>query len=475
MRPLSPVVWSEGMHLAPHHFQVHGRYLEECQHFALSALFPHGYGLAGLELDEEALRNGTVSVVHARGIMPDGLTFHFPHEPPPDPLHVRELFSPTAQSHRVLLAIPPYRPASANCAVEENGGAPDVRFTASPEEVADSVTGQEERVVSLARKNFRLLLEPEEGGDPSDGDVGDGEPADPAGGDVHGGLVTLPVARVRRDGAGNFVYDPEFVPPSLQVAASRGLMDALARLVDVLEARSRSLAAERGGEGHGSPGEVVRFWFTHAVNSHLPVLRQHLADGSAHPERLFADLSGLAGALATFSLAGDAAALPLYEHEAPGDAFRDLERAIRSHLDTVVASNVRTLPVEPRGDGHFHTIPVQDPRAVGTGAHWFLGVRSTLSRDELVSRVPRLVKLCSDKHIDRLVREAYPGLDLEHVTSPPAGLSPRPGYEYFRIGRTDPCWRSIVDTKAAGLYVPESVPEAELELVVILEDEPSTG
>src|SRR5690606_23505723 len=109
MRLLSRVVWSEGMHLAQHHFQTQGRYFEDLTAFTLSSLFYRAYGFAGLELDAEALLNGTVAVTHARGVMPDGTPFHFPDEPAPAPLDVRERFSPTADAHRVLLAIPEYR------------------------------------------------------------------------------------------------------------------------------------------------------------------------------------------------------------------------------------------------------------------------------------------------------------------------------------------------------------------------------
>ena len=71
MRLLSHVVWSEGMHLAQHHFQTQGRYFEDLAAFTLSSLFYRGYGFAGLELDAEALLNGTVSISHARGVMPE--------------------------------------------------------------------------------------------------------------------------------------------------------------------------------------------------------------------------------------------------------------------------------------------------------------------------------------------------------------------------------------------------------------------
>ena len=39
MKQLSKVVWSEGMHLAPHHFQLQSRYFEDSIRFALASLF----------------------------------------------------------------------------------------------------------------------------------------------------------------------------------------------------------------------------------------------------------------------------------------------------------------------------------------------------------------------------------------------------------------------------------------------------
>lgn len=472
MKLLSSVVWSEGMHLAPHHFQTQGRYFEDLQSFTLSSLFFGAYGLAGLELDAEALRNGTVTLVHARGVMPDGLPFHFPHDPPPEPLQVGDLFSPTAQSHRVLLAIPPYRSTGANCAPEANGRPGDLRFLSSRQPVRDLVTGQDEQPVPLARKNFRLMLDVDAERDAEGEEEGQREDGSAA---PHGdGLVTLPLARVRRDGAGNFIYDPEFVPPVLRVGASRALMELLTRLVEMLESRSRSLAAERTGgmdpsQDHG-PRELLRYWFSHAVNSGLPVLRHHLTTRGTHPERVFADLSTLAGALTTFSLSADASALPLYDHDDPGEGFRALEREMRECLETVIPTNVVRLPVK-MGEGYFHTASIEDRRVLGKNAHWFLGLRSSARRDEVIGGVPRLVKICSAKHIERLVREAYPGLDLDHAPSLPSGVSPRPGTEYFRVGRTEPCWRSIVDTGEAGIYVPASVPDPEIEVVVLLENQ----
>src|SRR2546430_722501 len=196
MKPFTRVVWQEGMHLAQHHFQLQSRYFEESVGFALAQLFFRPYGLAGCDLDAEALRNGTVSVIHARGVFADGLAFHIPEaDPPPPPRAIRELFSPTQDRHVVLLAIPPYRPGRANCALELEASDGNLRYVAEERLVADETTGQDEKAVRFGRKNFHVLLDSE----------------------LREDMVALPLARVRRDGAGHFRYDLEFIPPVLEI------------------------------------------------------------------------------------------------------------------------------------------------------------------------------------------------------------------------------------------------------------------
>src|SRR5690606_22791663 len=123
------------------------------------------YGLLACELDAEALVNGTVALTHARGVMPDGLPSQFPDDPAPEPLAIAGLFSPTRDSHRVLLATPPHRPGRANCALEPGADDGDARFLTRTASVADEVTGADEKPVTVARKNFRLLLEDQDAGD----------------------------------------------------------------------------------------------------------------------------------------------------------------------------------------------------------------------------------------------------------------------------------------------------------------------
>jgi type VI secretion system protein ImpJ len=455
MMLLSRIVWSEGMHLAQHHFQTQSRYFEDLVAFTLSSLFYRCYGFAGLELDAEALLNGTVSVSHARGVMPDGTPFHFPDDPPPPPLDVRELFSPTHDAHRVLLALPAYRADRGNTRLDSVDGGADPRYIATTQLLPDETTGQSERPVALARKNFRLQL--------------DTAPAE--------GLVTLPIARIRRDGAGHYIYDPEYIPPCLEIGASRRLVELLTRLVEVLEAKADVMAEERrrtGDPAEYAAREVAGFWLSHAVHAAVGPLRHMAHSRAAHPEALYTELVRLAGSLCTFALDGDARALPLYDHDAPDACFGALDRHIRRHLEVVLPTNCVSIALQPAEPGFWHGA-LPDPRVFGR-AHWYLGVRSSAAHGAVIANVPRLVKICSAEHITKLVQRAYPGLTLEHVPAPPSEISPRIGASYFRIDANppagsagEPCWRLIVESTKVGVYVPAAIAEVQLELSIVVE------
>src|SRR6516165_4856945 len=141
MKLLSKVVWQEGMYLGPHHFQAQARYFEDSIHFGISSLWFEPYGFVGYKLSEDALRNGTVSLIHARGIFPDGLPFHMPESDHlPQPLSIADLFPPTSEHLTILLAVTPYESGGANCSLNGGGAAENARYTAETYSLQDENT-----------------------------------------------------------------------------------------------------------------------------------------------------------------------------------------------------------------------------------------------------------------------------------------------------------------------------------------------
>jgi type VI secretion system protein ImpJ len=86
----------------------------------------------------------------------------------------------------------------------------------------------------------------------------------------------------------------------------------------------------------------------------------------------------------------------------------------------------------------------------------------------VAARVPALVKACATRYVLELVRRAYPGMRVDHLPAPPSGLAPRPGVTYFELTREGPCGQGLLDTKDFGVYVPDGLPDAALELAVLI-------
>jgi type VI secretion system protein ImpJ len=314
--------------------------------------------------------------------------------------------------------------------------------------VADELTGQDAKAIRFAVKNLMLLVE---------GEIGERQ--------------AMPVARIRRDSAGHYMQDEKFIPPSLSLQASPYLMGILHRLVEAMEEKARTMArpkdlASASMSGFSIEG-ISNAWFLHSVNSALGPLRHMMLAKNAHPEELYSELARLGGALCTFGLESHPARLPLYDHEHPTECFAALDHHIRTHLELVVPSNCVRIELSA-GAPHFWSGAVADARTL-VHSQWILGIRCAIGESEVISGVPRLVKVCSQEFVPKLVARALPGMTLRHLPVAPPAVNARVDFQYFGIDKAGPCWEHIMQSKRVGVYVPGELPGPDLELMVILE------
>jgi type VI secretion system protein ImpJ len=447
MKFLSRVVWSEGMHLGPHHFQTQSRYFEDTLWFLNSNLRLEPWGFLHYSIDTEAIRNGLAVLSFASGILPDGLIFDLPEcDAVPEPAHLKNLFSSTDSEILLHLAIPARQDQGLDC--DQAGGA-STRYSAIQHTLRDDALGQGESSVSLARKNLVLLSQAQ----------------------LTSGMVSFPLARVLRDGQGGFVSDPEFIPPCLRIGASESLVLILHRLVQAIDEKIISTRSLRLGSGRFELGtsalDVANYWFLHALCSALPSLRHHLLDRRSHPEEVYRDLARLAGALSTFSMESARDEIPPYRHRDLASTFRELDTLIRKYLEIVAPSNTVTLQFRKAGPYVF-AAEVKDERCLRR-ARWILGIRSPVSDSVLLRQAPRLIKVCSAEGVGKLVQRALPGLELMHLPVPPSALYAQADMHYFSVSQSGACWQHILQTKQVGVYLPGDLGDASFDLTVITE------
>ena len=445
---MSRVVWSEGMYIGPHHFQAQSRYFEDSAQFVVASIRRDYYGFLGCEVDAEALRNGTLAVVHARGIFDDGLLFKMPEaDPLPPPRPIADIFPADRDRLTVYLSISARKPSGINCALTE-AAANGVRFTAQTETVRDEVNGLDEKPLRFGRKNITLVLENE----------------------IKPEAITLPIARIQRSGAGRFIFDPTFIPPILDITASARLMTVAQRMIEILEDKSSSLTRSRsansGKTGYAS-GEIASFWFLHAVNSGLSPLRHIFYSAHGHPEELYLEMARLAGALCTFTLEHHPRSIPPYDHLQPDKCFDDLDKLIRKLLEIVLPTNCIPIPLVYDKE-YLHYGTVTDPRCLGR-CSWVFAIRSNIGASELMKETPERIKICSEEFVKKLVARALPGLTLTHMPVPPRAITGSPETQYFLVNKQGPCWDHIVATRRVGVYVPEYFISPDIELLIVLD------
>jgi type VI secretion system protein ImpJ len=451
MASLHPVLWTKGTLLTPQHLQAHDRYLDELLRLQLGALTFCPWGLTHLEFDREALAGGALVVRAVGGRFPDGLLFDVPGaDPAPPPRALDEAWQQDQRVMLVSLAIPEYRPGARNIAAREalgTGAAATARWRAEEHVTRDETTGLAERPIQVARPNLRLLLE----------------------GESIEGYVTLPVARLLRASTGEVSLDPSFVAPLLDTAASDALTGIARRVVDRATAKASALSGTRRQRNQGladfSITDVGSFWLLYTLNTHLPVLR-HLAEvRRGHPSDLWEALVSLAGALTTF--APSSRPLPAYDHARLGDCFAALEARLLDLLETAVPETAVALPLRPVSPS-IQAVAIDQERWLAA-PQWYLAVSAPLRQAELLSRALTGFKVASADVVDTLIRQALAGLELAHVAQPPAGVPVKLDFLYFAVRRAGPAWDAVVRARNLAVYVPAEIPDARLELVIVLQ------
>jgi type VI secretion system protein ImpJ len=447
MKRLQPVVWSKGTFLSPQHLQSQDRFIESALQFRLGALNFRPWGFSELRINQQELAAGNFAIYSARGILPDGLPFDIPDSDPPPPLRpLAPYLEAEKESLDVFLALPHYQERGLNVAVSQRNT--DTRYRAEVMTVRDENTGMSEKLIQVARKNFRLLME----------------------GESREGTSALQIANVKRTSTDSFQVEPRFVPPVLDIAASDYLLSILRRLVEILAAKSSILGGMRRQKNQSladfTSSDIANFWLLYTVNSYFPLLNHLFETKKGHPEGLFSVMTSMAGALTAFSIKLQPRDLPAYDHEDLGRCFTDLDEKLRELLETTVPTNVVSLPLKLVQPSVYATALADDKYLVKT--RMYLAISAETKEAELIKKVPSLVKVCSATHIDTLIRQALPGIQLTHSAKPPGAIPVKVNYQYFSLNQAGAAWEAVNRARNFAAYVPADFPNPQLELIILL-------
>jgi type VI secretion system protein ImpJ len=306
----------------------------------------------------------------------------------------------------------------------------------------------DEKAIQVAKKSFRLLFQ--------------GENLD--------GFVTMRIAQIGRSPAGAYIVSPKYIPPLVDISASDYLMMLTRREIEVLTAKSASLAVPRRQKGREvadfTTSEVANFWLLHTVNTYLPELTHIWQVRRGHPDVLYRAMLRLAGALSTFSLEASARDFPEYRHDNLSVCFEALDLRIRDMLETILPSKCVAIPLQLT-DKLVWSGRIADERHLHD-SQYVLSVSSRIAVDDLIAKFPRLAKVSAPPEVNRLVRNSLPGLALRHMPAPPPAVPMKLDNQYFSVGQNGPLWEGIQQSRSLCVFVPAEISDPKMELLIVL-------
>jgi type VI secretion system protein ImpJ len=436
------VVWSEGMFIATQHFQQHDRYLENLIDARSRPLSAGGWGFSELSLDDGLLKQGKLGIESARGLLPDGTPFNIPHDDlAPSPLSIDE----TLRDGLVYLALPLKR-AGLRDTVKEGESPGGARFLSQVREVRDDNAPFESRVpVAVGSRALRLLTE-------KDG-ISD--------------YATIGVVRIKEKRSDcNLTLDDSYIPPVLDVAASRSLKAFRNELLGLLQQRGEVLAGRVVASGAGGASEIADFMLLQMVNRVEPLIR-HLSELSPlHPERLYSELVSLAGEFATFSNSGRRPQkFVRYRHDDLFSTMAPVMQALREALSMLIDSNATAIPVIEKAYGI--RVSTLTDRTLIDSASFILVVRADMPSETLRGCFAQQSKIGSVEDIRDLVNLQLPGIGLLPLPVAPRQIPFHAGSTYYELDRGSEHWKKLEHSGGLAFHIAGEFPGLELALWAI--------
>jgi len=420
----------------------------------MRTISPYSWGIQNLSIEKEAVANGMIKLGKAEGIMPDGFTFSLPEMSAlPASRIFTDHFHATQEMLAVYLALPSEKPSGKNVKLNHESEAEDtIRFSHEEITIVDENSGLDQRSISTADPNFKILFEDE----------------------VLEDYSVLKVAELRRSSESEYILNEEFIPPCLSIQASGSLQSGIRRILELLVARSNKLRNNRRFTADGqldiSTKDLVSYGQLSAISTWLPRIHQYHETGKVHPYTVYRTLLSVAGSLTTFSGESEISptSFPIYTHTDLSRTFFTIERQIRQVLgEFVVEKNYQLLPMEQQSDTMYQV--TIDPDSLLENSNFYVIYSGEYSAKQLKQDFPESLRVASPKMISEVLSTAIRALPVSYSSSQPPGLPPRDNAHYIELKKRGPFWDGIKKSQMMTLYLPSEFDGMELEVIAVKE------
>jgi type VI secretion system protein ImpJ len=449
------VVWYEGMHLDPHHFQHADRFYESLLSFQRGVMTRNHWGFLELAIDEGALRNGQFKLKTCRGLMPDGLAFDLAENGEALPASVtidNKTFPPEKRKLGVWLVVPGESERESNYLLPGAETSRETRFVADKLQSRDATTGDNPIDLFVGRAQMRIHL-------------GDKTPD---------GYTAMKMAELVNEGA--VALNRQFIPPCLAVQASNNLHALTASLLEKLITKRNALWEQRRHPSQPGPFMVADAFIwgrLEVVNTSIPLLRHCSEVENCHPEKLYALLLALAGQFTTYAVNVDThpTDLPAYNHFELWSCFNQVRQTIELLLDDEIKQRFFPIALEKQDrPQHALLYGKLDESLLHAAQFYFLVSSDRYEVPDQLEKLSGHFKIASKKDIVNVVQYKLPGIGVKSVS--PAVVGKREnqsGLKCLQIVKAGELWDKLTTEPDIVIWVGGELKEFKFELIAVKE------
>lgn len=440
------VVWHEGLFLRPQHLQQQERFFQHWTMGISQNLRSFNWGVTRLEIDEQLLTLGKVSIKKAQGVFADGTPFDIPaNTPPPLPFEVPK----DSTDFELYLAIPLIQENALLMANKEDNSNHLARFTIKDIQVNDLHTGQIEGEADLQVGELNVSLLPNT--------------------DKVNAYSTIPIARiVECDKDGVVQLDEDFIPTVMHCNASTKLSSFIKEVEGLLKHRGDTLAGRLAAPGSAGVSEISDFLLLQLVNKYEPLLQHLHANKGIFPEEFFRILISLSGELATFTREDRRAiTLKKYIHDQQQTSFEFVMEEIRRALSTVIEQKAIGIDIKEHKYGIW--VATVADKSLFEDSMFVLAVKANAASEKIRSKFPKQSTIASVERIRELVNSHIPGIELTPLAVAPRQIPYHSGFSYFEFNKQHEFWEQLNSSGGLAVHVGTKLEKLELELWAIRE------
>lgn len=392
----APLSWTEGMLLAPQHFQQNDVYWSRQMAHAALRSRPYAWGLIELNLSSSDLAGGRLRVDRLQAVLPDGLLLQYPQGAATSlQFDLTKLRLGDNGTVRIHLAVPAR-------GSDGSGSASARRYRPV---VGEEESDENDNEIANRTEVGRLLVNAEL------------LPAD----QVPARYVSMPLVELRQRRGGTFELTT-YHPPLLQLGAAAflgqsSLISHCERLLALARRRCAQVAAEvdmgtlTRSDGLGVLMRHRRAALGLAAQS-LPHAEVLLHAPEVHPFDLYVALAHFVGAAAGLGADPLPPLLPPYRHEDCAPAFTATLAYLRNRLDALELA-FEWLPFEQVDDGHFR-LQLPEDVAVDHLIAEFRPKPGSSERD-LIAWLQQ-ARVCSEQMLHVFEQRRQPGARLSRAS-----------------------------------------------------------